>query len=245
MGKNKLAKFEEMHSFRNLFQPAYEELHGNGFPLKGKWHEYFGNHNPIIAELGCGKGEYTVTLARKFPEKNFIGVDIKGARMYTGAKTALGEEMGNVAFVRTKIENAGFFFGTGEISEIWLTFADPQMKNPGKRLTSTRFLQLYLTFLQAGGIIHLKTDSAFLYAYTSSLVTLNQFRVLAQNPDVYASGAADDVLSIRTFYEKQWLERGIPVKYLAFVPEEREKMAEPEDEFEKDMYRSYGRSARM
>jgi tRNA (guanine-N7-)-methyltransferase len=119
------------------------------------------------------------------------------------------------------------------------------MKNPGKRLTSTRFLQLYLSFLQTGGIIHLKTDSAFLYAYTLSLVTLNQFRVLAQNPDVYASGIADEVLSIRTFYEKQWIERGIPVKYLAFVPEGRVKMAEPEEEFEKDLYRSYGRSARM
>ncbi len=244
MAKNKLAKFAEMHRFSNLFQPAYEELQENGFPQKGKWNEYFGNNHPITAEMGCGKGEYTVALARKFPEKNFIGIDIKGARMYTGAKTALDEGLKNAAFVRTKIENAGFFFGAGEISEIWLTFPDPQMKNRGRRLTSTRFLQLYLRFLQPGGMVHLKTDSAFLYAYTSSLVNLNQFRIQAQTGDIHASGMTGELLSIRTFYENQWLERGIPVKYLAFVPEAREELAEPEEEFEKDTYRSFGRSAR-
>ncbi|HNU77822.1 MAG: tRNA (guanosine(46)-N7)-methyltransferase TrmB [Prolixibacteraceae bacterium] len=245
MGKNKLAKFAEMAHFRNVFQPSFEEMTEEGFPLKGMWKDrFFLNDHPIVAEFGCGKGEYAVTLAERFPMKNFIGVDIKGARMYTGARQALVNNLHNVAFVRTKIENCVHLFSPGEISEIWLTFPDPQMKNSRKRLTSTRFLDIYSSFLQPGGIIHLKTDSAFLFAYTSRLVQLNHFSVLAQTSDLYASEIPDETLSIRTFYEKQWLERGIPIKYLAFAPGCWVPLIEPGEEFEKDPYRSFGRSAR-
>lgn len=216
MGKNKLVKFAEMEHFRNVFQPTWQELHSRGFPLKGDWGgSFFGNSNSLVVEMGCGKGEYSVTLAEKFPGLNFIGIDIKGARMYTGAKYALEKGLGNVAFVRTKIENSGYLFGPGEVEAIWLTFPDPQMKNCRKRLTSTGFLNLYASFLKPGGMIHLKTDSAFLYNYTVALARLNRLTIVRQTGDLYASGIADEILSIRTFYEKQWVERGIPVKYLS------------------------------
>lgn len=245
MGKNKLSKFAEMEHFSNLFQPTYEELLKGDFPYRGKWgHDYFRNPHPIVAELGCGKGEYTVTLAGLHPGKNYIGLDIKGARMYTGAREALHQRLDNVAFLRTRIENTPLLFGPQEISEIWLTFPDPQLKKTRKRLTSTWFIRKYLEFMRPGGVIRLKTDSQFLYAYTSALVRLNQFEILADTPDLYASDQADEILSIRTFYEKQWLDRGIPVKYLAFVPEGDRTLLEPGEDFEKEEYRSFGRSAR-
>ncbi len=245
MGKNKLAKFAEMAHFRNVFQPSWHDLHTCGFPLRGNWGtSFFGNPNPIIAELGCGKGEYSVNLAERFPDLNFIGIDIKGARMFTGAKIALDGELHNVAFVRTKIENCNFLFGPSEVKEIWLTFPDPQMKNIHKRLTSTGFLKNYASFLEPGGIVHLKTDSAFLYNYTAVLARLNNFTILQQTSDLYASEVVDGILSIRTFYEKQWIERGIPVKYLSFRMGQGQEWLEPTVEFEKDSYRSFGRSAR-
>ena len=242
MGKNKLKKFGEMETFSNVFQYPYSVLMQQGFPLKGKWHsDFFGNGNPIVLELGCGKGEYTVGLAKRFPDRNFIGVDIKGARMWTGAKQAVTDNMPNVAFVRTNIELIASFFAPGEVSEIWITFPDPQMKKTNKRLTSVRFLNLYRRILEPGGIINLKTDSPFLYTYTRELVRLNGLPVEVDTDDLYASGKADDILEIRTFYEQQWLARGLTIKYLRWRLDAGTELREPDIEIEFDTYRSFSR----
>jgi len=244
MGKNKLAKFGEMERFENVIQVPYKQLQEENFILKGKWAtDFFKNENPIILELGCGKGEYTVELAEKNPNCNFVGVDIKGARMYIGAKQALARNLKNVAFLRTNIVIINHFFGEQEVAEIWLTFPDPQMKKTRKRLTSTFFLNLYQLFLKIDGIIHLKTDSNFQYTYTSTLVHLNQFEILAETNNLYESDILNEILQIKTFYEKQWLSRGITIKYIAFKLNES-KFTEPEIEIEKDEYRSFGRSAK-
>jgi tRNA (guanine-N7-)-methyltransferase len=244
VGKNKLAKFEEMKAFEHVVQAPFHVIKHNDFHLKGKWGEqFFGNDNPIILELGCGKGEYSVELAEKHQDKNFLGVDIKGARLWKGAKTAFEKEINNVGFLRTNIEIIGQFFGPEEVNEIWLTFPDPQMKKSRKRLTSTFFLKKYKSFLKKNGMIHLKTDSNFQFSYTSALVHLNGFEILAETDNLYESGILNDTLRIKTFYEKQWLSRGIPIKYLAFRLNEKD-WQEPEMEFEKDDYRSFGRSAR-
>lgn len=242
MGKNKLKKFREMDTFDNVFQYPYSVLQRQGFPLKGKWHsDFFGNDNPIVLELGCGKGEYTVGLANRFREKNFIGVDIKGARMWTGAKQAVAEGMENVAFLRTNIELIASFFNPGEVSEIWITFPDPQMKKVNKRLTSVRFLNIYRQILINGGIINLKTDSPFLYTYTRELVRLNGLPVEVDTGDLYGSGMADDILEIRTFYERQWLARGLTIKYLRWRLDAETKLKEPDIDIEFDTYRSFSR----
>ncbi len=244
MGKNKLAKFEEMDRFENVIQVPYKQLQQENFMLKGKWAAgFFRNENPVILELGCGKGEYTVELAERNPGKNYIGVDIKGARMHVGAKKALANNLKNVAFLRTNIEIINLFFGEGEVAEIWLTFPDPQMKKTRKRLTSTSFLNLYRQFLQKEGIVHLKTDSNFQFTYTSALVHLNGFEILAATNNLYESDILTETLQIKTFYEKQWLSRGITIKYIAFKLNEKE-FAEPVIEIEKDEYRSFGRSAK-
>jgi tRNA (guanine-N7-)-methyltransferase len=244
VSKNKLAKFEEMKGFEHVVQAPYNAIKNNDLHLKGKWREtFFGNDNPIVLELGCGKGEYSVELAEKHPDKNFIGVDIKGARLWKGAGIALENGLKNVGFLRTNIEIIGQFFGPEEVDEIWLTFPDPQMKKTQKRLTSGTFLKKYKLFLKKNGIIHLKTDSNFQYSYTSALVHLNKFEILAETDDLYGSDILNDTLRIKTFYEKQWLSRGISIKYLAFRLND-EAWQEPEMEFEKDEYRSFGRSAR-
>jgi len=244
VGKNKLAKFSEMERFENVIQVPFKKLQQENFYLKEKWAtQFFENENPIILELGCGKGEYTVELAEKNPGKNFIGVDIKGARMYIGAKQALDKNLKNVAFLRTNIEIINRFFGAEEISEIWLTFPDPQMKKTKKRLTSTFFLNLYKQFLKTDGIVHLKTDSNFQFTYTSALVHLNRFEIQAESINLYESEILDETLQIKTFYEKQWLSRGINIKYIAFKLNEGE-FTEPDIEIEHDEYRSFGRSAK-
>lgn len=244
MGKNKLAKFGEMERFENVIQVPYRDLKDAGFYLKNNWGaDFFKNENPVILELGCGKGEYTVELAEKNPSFNYIGVDIKGARMYVGAKQALEKGLKNVAFLRTNIEIINQFFGEEEVAEIWLTFPDPQMKKTRKRLTSTSFLNLYKQFLKKDGIVHLKTDSSFQFTYTSALVHLNQFEIVAETNDLYNSEILTETLQIKTFYEKQWLSRGITIKYIAFKINEND-FAEPEIEIEKDAYRSFGRSAK-
>jgi tRNA (guanine-N7-)-methyltransferase len=244
VGKNKLAKFGEMERFENVIQVPFKTLQHENFYLKGKWAtDFFKNENPTILELGCGKGEYTVELAEKNPSFNYIGVDIKGARMYTGAKQALEKGLKNVAFLRTNIEITDRFFAGNEIAEIWLTFPDPQMKKTRKRLTSTVFLNLYKHFLKTDGIVHLKTDSNFQFTYTSALVHLNQFEILAETNNLYESEILTETLHIKTFYEKQWLSRGITIKYIAFKLNEIE-FTEPEIEIEKDEYRSFGRSAK-
>lgn len=245
MGKNKLAKFDDMAAYPHVFQYPFAVLQEKGFELKGRWHEgFFGNDNPIVLELGCGKGEYTVGLAELFPDKNFIGVDIKGARMWTGAKASHEAGMKNVAFLRTSIELIPHFFAPGEVAEIWLTFPDPQMKKVGKRLTSTRFMRLYREILSEGGIVHLKTDSNFMYTYTLEMAKANRYPVLFSTDDLYHSDLADEVLSIKTYYEQQWLSRGIGIKYIRFAPEERETLTEPDVEIEYDPYRSFNRSKR-
>ncbi|MDD2299314.1 MAG: tRNA (guanosine(46)-N7)-methyltransferase TrmB [Fermentimonas sp.] len=244
MAKNKLAKFAEMATYKNVFQISFNTLETEGFPLKGKWNTHFKNNNPIILELGCGKGEYTVGLARKFPEKNFIGIDIKGARIWKGAKEALNDNLDNVAFIRTHIEFINYFFSKDEISEIWITFPDPQMKKVNKRLTCTRFMKEYSNLLKDDGIIHLKTDSSFLYNYTSAMIEENQLPVLFDTEDLYNSLPEDDILGIKTYYEQQWLERGLSIKYIKFVCNEKSDWTEPDIDIEKDDYRSFGRSRR-
>lgn len=239
MGKNKLRKFAEMEQIPLVLQYPFARLEREPFPLKGKWHsEFFHNENPIVLELGCGKGEYTVGLARRFPEKNFIGIDIKGARMYTGARDAFDSNMQNVAFLRTSIELLTSFFAPGEVSEIWITFPDPQMKKARKRLTSTRFMEVYREVLTDGGTIHLKTDSPFLYTYTRLMVELNKLAKITDTDDLYNSGQVSDILDIKTHYERQWLSRGLTIKYLSFILDHSTPLQEPEDEIERDNYRS-------
>ena len=244
MGKGKLAKFADMAAYPHVFEYPYSAVDDIPFAMKGNWNrDFFRNDNPIVLELGCGRGEYTVGLARRYADKNFIGVDIKGARMWTGATEALKEGLKNVAFLRTNIEIIDRFFAPGEVSEIWLTFSDPQMKKATKRLTSTYFMERYRKFLIPDGIIHLKTDSNFMFTYTRCMVEANRLPVEYQTDDLYHSGIDED-LSIRTYYEQQWLDRGLSIKYIKFrLPKEGE-LHEPEVEIELDDYRSYNRSKR-
>lgn len=244
MGKGKLAKFADMAAYPHVFEYPYSAVDDIPFAMKGNWNrDFFRNDNPIVLELGCGRGEYTVGLARRYADKNFIGVDIKGARMWTGATEALKEGLKNVAFLRTNIEIIDRFFAPGEVGEIWLTFSDPQMKKATKRLTSTYFMERYRKFLIPDGIIHLKTDSNFMFTYTRCMVEANRLPVEYQTDDLYHSGIDED-LSIRTYYEQQWLDRGLSIKYIKFrLPQEGE-LHEPEVEIELDDYRSYNRSKR-
>lgn len=244
MGKDKLRKFEEMKGFEHVVQVPFHVIEHNNFYLRGKWKkDFFKNDNPIVLELGCGKGEYTVELATMNPNINYIGVDIKGARLWKGAKQAQERKLKNVGFLRTSIELIAQFFGDEEVDEIWLTFPDPQMKKNRKRLTSTTFLNKYRNFLKPGGIIHLKCDSNFQYKYTRALVQLNKFEVLFDNDNIYEGEHLSDILRIKTYYEKQWLDRGITIKYLAFKPH-KDEYKEPTIEIEFDEYRSFGRTAK-
>ena len=249
MGKGKLAKFAEMETFEHVFQYPYSIIDNVPFDMKGHWRDdFFHNNNPIVLELGCGKGEYAVQLAQMYPDKNFIGVDIKGARMWTGAKQALDAGLKNVAFLRTNIEIIDRFFDKDEVQEIWLTFSDPQMKNPRKRLTSTYFLERYRRFLVDGGLIHLKTDSNFLYTYTNYLVEENQLPLLFSTTNLYAEssldGQAQQILNIRTYYESMWIARGIPIKYMKFSLPQTIALQETNREIPLDEYRSYHRDKR-
>lgn len=243
MSKGKLQKFAEMETFPNVFQYPFAVLKEQGFPLKGRWHaNYFRNDNPITLELGCGKGEYTVGLARQYPDRNFIGIDIKGARMYTGAKQAVDEGLTNVAFLRTHIEFVEHFFAADEVEQLWLTFSDPQMKNPRKRLTSTYFLNRYRHFLVDGGLIHVKTDSLFLYTYTRLMAEHNHLPMPMLTDDLYASHLP--VPPIQTYYEQQWLSRGITIKYLCLQLPREGDLTESGAEIPLDDYRSYHRNKR-
>lgn len=247
MGKNKLAKFADMETMDFVLQYPFSVLDRNGFPYRGSWNnDFFHNNNPIVIELGCGKGEYTVELARQFPDRNFIGIDIKGARMWTGASQARAEGLKNVAFVRTSIELLDRFFATGEVSEIWITFPDPQMKKQRKRLTSTRFLSLYDSVLTNGGIINLKTDSPFLYTYTHQLCLANPDAINIVNNvcDVHNRPAGTlPFLDIKTHYERQWIARGLAINYIAFkLIAPASTLTEIDDtDIPRDTYRSYSR----
>lgn len=251
MGKNKLTKFAEMATYEHVVEAPFNTPDSPNHELFGRWHsDFFKNDNPIVLELGCGRGEYCVGLGRRFPEKNFIGVDIKGARMWTGATEAKNEGLTNVAFLRTHIEFIHKFFAPGEVAEIWLTFSDPQMKKVTKRLTSTYFLERYRHFLLPDGIVHLKTDSNFLYTYTDYVVKENALPVLFQTNDLYHTLEAEsdptvrDILSIHTYYEQMWIDRGLSIKYLKFRLPSSTQLTEPEVEIELDSYRSYNRSKR-
>jgi tRNA (guanine-N7-)-methyltransferase len=217
MGKDKLKRFAENLTFNNLFQVPYTDLIDNDFFLKGKWREeYFKNNNPIILELGCGKGDYTVGLAKKYEKKNFIGVDIKGARLWRGCKTAIEENMDNVAFLRCHVQMIESYFAPKEIDEIWITFPDPQPKNENKRLTCERFLDKYKNVLNDKGIVHLKTDNYDLYQYTVDLLKEKHIEILFSTDDLYHSFFTEEVIEIQTFYENMYLKQGKKINYIKF-----------------------------
>ena len=251
MGHDKLRKFAENETFRCLLQPSAEQVLSKGYanltdhPVKGHWIEQmFGGHpGEIVLELGCGKGEYTLELARRNPDKNYIGVDIKGARLWRGAKTATAEGLPNVAFLRTRIEFITAFFGPGEVSEIWLTFSDPQLRaSENKRLSSALFLDRYRNFLKPEGIIHLKTDSRFLFEYTRAVACVNGLPILAETIDLYGQGVSEansrrgtphhlpaEVREVQTFYESMFLEMGLPITYMEFRPWKEGPYLNPRD----------------
>lgn len=238
-----------MEKYENVFQYPFSTYEEHPFTMQGQWCEdFFHNNNPIVLELGCGKGEYTVELARLYPDMNFIGVDIKGARMWTGATQALNERLTNVAFLRTNIEIIDRFFSKDEVQEIWLTFSDPQMKNPRKRLTSTFFMNRYRRFLVDNGIIHLKTDSNFLFTYTSLMVERNALPTVFRTEDLYHDERMDEqtrkILSIQTYYESMWIARGLNIKYMKWHLPQQGTLEEPDVEIELDEYRSYHRTKR-
>ena len=239
-----------METFSNVFQCGAREMlpENQIHEMAGHWRErYFHNDHPIVLELGCGRGEYTVGLAQKYPGKNFIGVDIKGARMWAGAKQAVQAGLNNAAFLRTNIEIITSFFAKDEVDEIWITFCDPQMKKATKRLTSTYFMQRYQQIVKPSGLIHLKTDSPFLYTYTTEMLRLNPYPVLCTTDDLYGEktdGIEDfeDAKALQTHYEKQWLDRGLSIKYIEWQLAPLAQWEEPTIEIEKDNYRSYGRN---
>ncbi|SOS55206.1 tRNA (guanine-N(7)-)-methyltransferase [Tenacibaculum finnmarkense] len=213
-----MKRFKENETFANVLQPTREEVTGN-FSLKGKWNTFFKNDNPIVLELGCGKGEYTIALAEKNPDKNFIGIDIKGARFWRGAKTAIENDMQNVAFIRTQIELVDHIFAENEVDEIWITFPDPQIKyqRTKHRMTNATFLKRYDHILKQDGIMNLKTDSEFMHGYTLGLLHGEGHEILHANHNVYVNeGAPEEVTSTQTFYEKQYLEKGKPITYIRF-----------------------------
>lgn len=233
MGKNKLQRFAEMATYKHVIQPSLQEVLNKDYSLKGNWNsQFFGNNNPIVLELGCGKGEYTVGLSKRFPNKNFIGIDIKGARIWRGAKTAVEENLTNVGFLRTRIEHILSFFAPEEVSEIWITFPDPQEKRirAKKRLTSSRFLPMYQKFLKPDGIIHLKTDNHILYDYTYRLCLHNEIDIIKSTSNLYETENDENLLSIQTFYESQYLAKGVPIKYIQFTLNGKTSYQEPPEE---------------
>ena len=261
MGHDKLRKFAENETFRCLLQPDPRQvldktggpeagLRLHDHPVKGRWNEtMFARDLPIVLELGCGKGEYTIDLSQRNPECNYIGVDIKGARLWKGAKQATLGNLPNVAFLRTRIEFIEAFFAPGEVSEIWLTFSDPQLKSENSRLTSPVFLERYRKFLRKGGIVRLKTDSRFLYTYTVEMLRANSIPTLACTDNLYGTSLEADTLlhdaaAIQTYYEQMWRQRGIDIKYLCFRLPQEGNLVESDVEIPLDDYRSYCRAKR-
>jgi len=229
VGKNKLARWTELGSFTNVFQPETGEHPGKDHHLKGKWRsDVFHNPNPVILELGCGKGEYTTGLAARFPENNYIGVDIKGARMWRGAKTASETRLSNVAFLRTRIEFIDRFFAENEIDGIWITFPDPHpgKKNSNRRLTCPWFLNKFRSFMKNNGLINLKTDNGDLFEYTKKLAERNDLEILTYTNDLYGEAEAKDILSIRTYYESLFLKEGKKINYLSFKLEKEKNISD-------------------
>ena len=216
MSKKKLVHFRENLSFPHLFQPRYNDLLVH-FDLRSKWHDdFFGNKNPIVVELGCGKGEYTVGLAARYPEKNFIGIDLKGARLWRGCKSVEEQKLKNAAFIRTRVDHLEKLFGPQEVAEIWITFPDPQPGKPRKRLTSPFFLWKYSKILTDNGIIHLKTDDPDFFSYSREIIREEKHKLLFETDDLYHTGSSEDAGSIQTYYEKIWLEAGKKICYMKF-----------------------------
>ena len=255
MGKDKLRKFRENETFGCLVQPATAEVLNTDHPLKGNWgREVFGNDNPIVLELGCGKGEYTVDLAMRNPSCNYIGIDIKGARLWKGAKYVEEHGIRNVAFLRTRIEFIESLFAAGEISEIWITFADPQIGREKKRLTSPLFMKRYRSFLKPGGIVHLKTDSRYLHEYSLAMASQNSLRILAAATDIYGKDrerlyesdlssvcgkdAVEALFQVQTFYESQYLAQDIDITYLAFLADHEGDYMSPQ--WDEDRWKDEG-----
>lgn len=233
MTKNKLQRFAEMKTFSNVIEPSFDEVFNADYKLKGSWREkFFENNHPIILELGCGKGEYTVNLAKQYPGINFIGVDIKGARMWKGAKKAREEGLNNAVFLRTRIDFINSFFEPNEINEIWVTFPDPQPKKAKKRLISTKFLSSYQKILKNNGIVHLKTDNSNIYEYACKIASINQMEVLKKTHDIHNSNDEElkPIVEIQTFYEKKFMEEGKTIKYLSFKLNQSKKLIEPQDD---------------
>lgn len=230
MGKDKIRRFAELHTFNHVIEADYEDIRLKDHDVKGNWHsERFKNNNPIVLELGCGKGEYTVNLATVYPTKNFVGVDIKGNRMWVGAKQSIEGSLSNVNFLRTRIEFIESFFSPNEVDEIWITFPDPQMQSnrSRKRLTSSAFLNRYKSFLKPNGIIHLKTDSDFLFNYTHKIIKHNNLTLLLNTFDLYSSEHEELTYGVKTHYEKLFLAKGQPIHYMQFTLEGNEKLSEP------------------
>lgn len=228
MSKNKQKKFDEIEQFNNVLEPPSQGLINQNYHLKGKWNEViFKNNNPIVLEIGCGKGEYSIGLAQKYPEKNFIGIDIKGARIWRGAKTAIEKNLSNVFFLRTKIDFIDRFFENDEISEIWIPHPDPQPKKPQKRLTSSLFLSLYQKILKNDSLIHLKTDSHLLHHYTKDLLSANNIELIECYDDIYSADLENEITEIKTFYEQMFLEVGTKITYLSFRLCKTQKIIDP------------------
>ena len=229
MGQKKLIRFEELKTFSNVLQ--------NPETMQGKWHSFFNNQNPITLELACGKGEYAVGLGRLFPDKDFIGIDIKGNRIWKGAKTALTEGLNNVAFLRIQIDKIEDYFAAGEVSEIWITFPDPQLRfsKMKKRLTHPKFLRLYQRILQTDGVIHLKTDSPDLYNFTKAVIDLYKLKIITDKDDLYQEENISEALKIKTHYENLDIAQSNKVHYLAF--ELNAALPKEKDEQLKDMFR--------
>ena len=228
MGRQKLKRFEENKILNNLFQPTWEDLQA-GFFLKGKWRElYFKNENPIVLELGCGKGEYTLGLAEAFPDKNFIGMDLKGSRLWVGCKASVEKGLANTAFIRRHISGIEYLFDKDEADEIWITFPDPHLKErmSNKRLTSPEFLARFSKILKKGGLIHLKTDSPELYSYTMGVIEEHQLELVYHSEDIYKEALLHPVTKFQTYYEKIWLEQGLSIKYICYVPFAADKKSE-------------------
>ena len=250
MGHGKLKKFAENETFRCLLQPdasqvldkepGSRELRLRDHAIKGHWgQDMFGNDHPVVLELGCGKGDYTIALALRHPEINYIGVDIKGARLWKGAKYATENALPNVAFLRTRIEFIDAFFGPGEVSEIWLTFSDPQLRgSENARLSSPLFLERYRRFLRPGGIVHLKTDSRYLYEYTRAVVKANGLQVKVSQTDIYSNRTSvpEEVTQVQTFYEQMFLQMGLPITYMAFCIDHEGPYAFPGEAFDHDRW---------
>jgi len=219
MSKNKLQRFAENETFENLFQHNQFDVRKAPFPLKGRWHvNYFKNDNPIVLELGCGRGEYTVGMAQRFPDKNFIGIDRKGARIWRGCKDSLTQNLKNVAFLRIKIEDIEHYFSPNEVHEIWVTFPDPQLRKERRRLISPNFIAKYQKVLDATGIIHLKTDSRELYEYVENTAPIEHWNIVENISDVYALKKNSILTEIQTFYEKKWLKEEKIISYISIKP---------------------------